>query len=71
MDENAKDIVEEYFRARKHCTTLDCAKVIFEPSEKKNGSLMKASGAILSFAVKTEITDSFVHWKKTLMTAVC
>lgn len=35
MDENAKDIVEEYFRARKHCTTLDCAKVIFEPSEKK------------------------------------
>ena len=35
MDENYTDIVEEYFRHRKYCNSLDCAKVIFEPQEKK------------------------------------
>lgn len=35
MDENYTDIVEEYFRHRKYCNSLDCAKVIFEPEQKR------------------------------------
>ena len=35
MDENKFDIVEEYFRARKHCNELSCQKVIFEPDKKR------------------------------------
>ena len=35
MDENYTDVVEEYFRARKTCNAIECAKIIFEPSQKK------------------------------------
>ena len=35
MDENYTDIVEEYFRHRKYCNSLECAKVIFEPEQKR------------------------------------
>lgn len=31
MDENKFDIVEEYFKTRKNCNSIDCQKVIFEP----------------------------------------
>lgn len=35
MDENKFDIVEEYFRNRKTCSSINCQKVIFEPEQKR------------------------------------
>lgn len=35
MDENKRDIVDEYFKAMAHCHAIECQKVIFEPLTKK------------------------------------
>lgn len=35
MYENNPDIIDEYFREMEHCHSLNCQKVIFEPSTKK------------------------------------
>lgn len=71
MDENKRDIVDEYFKAMAHCHAIECQKVIFEPLTKKEWFLKMTGGVILNFFANRIFTGLLLRSKRILTGVVC